>query len=138
MVRHTDQDGVHLFHVEQFAMVGEALGFGRHLLGGVDLGAVDIADRRHIHGSGFDEFAHVAAAALAAADEAELHALVGAEDMGVGKCSGGSHAAQKCPSWDIVIRHDHDYMLNQYSKMRAISAARVSVCGRIAASSRGW
>ena len=84
----------------------KALGFGRDLLRGVDLGAVDIADRRHIHGSGFDEFAHVAAAALAAADQSELHALVGAVHTGVGKSSGGSHAAEKCPAWDIVFRHD--------------------------------
>src|ERR1035441_8173542 len=87
-------------------MVGEAFGFGRYLLGRGDLGAVDIADGRHIHASGLHELAHIAAAALAAADEAELHALVGAVSTGVGKGSGGSHAAQKCPSWDIVIRHD--------------------------------
>ena len=98
VVRHADQHGVQLLHLEQFAMVAEGLGFRRDPLCGIDLGAVDIADGRDIHGSGLDELAHVAAAALAATDEAELHALVGAVDTGVGKCSGGSHAAEECPS----------------------------------------
>ena len=79
---------------------------GAICLGGIDLSAVDVADRRDIHVPGFDEVAHVAAAALAGADEAELHALVGAVDTRVGKRSGSGHAAEKCPAWDIVFRHD--------------------------------
>jgi hypothetical protein len=106
VVRHADQHGIHVLHLQQLSMVGEALGFGCDLLGGVDLSAVNIADRRDVHGSGFHELAHVAAAALAAADEAELHTIVGAVDTGVRQSSGGSHAAEKCPAWDIVFRHD--------------------------------
>ena len=83
-----------------------ALAFGRDLLGGVDLRTVDVADRGDIHDPGLDELAHVAAAALAGADQAELHALVGAVHTRVGKRSRGSHAAEKCPAWDIVFRHD--------------------------------
>src|ERR1035437_9321350 len=106
VVRHADQHGVHFLHLEQLAMVAEAFGVGSDRFGGVDLGAVNIAARRAIHGSGFHELTEVAAAALAATDDAELHALVGTVNTGVGKSSGGSHAAEKCPAWDIVFRHD--------------------------------
>ncbi len=46
VVGHADQHGIHFLHLEQLAMVAEGLGVGRDLFGGIDLGAVDVADAR--------------------------------------------------------------------------------------------
>ena len=44
-----DQDGVEFLRLEQLAVIGELARVRRVLLGGVDLGAVDVADRDDIH-----------------------------------------------------------------------------------------
>ena len=69
--------------IEQRAVVAERARVGRVLFGLVDLRAPDIAQRGHLHRAGLYEIAHVVAAALAAADQAELHPLVGAVDARV-------------------------------------------------------
>ena len=75
------------------------------LLAASRLCAEDIAERDDIDLRAFDEIAHVVAAAFAAADEAELDALIGAVHPGIRKRGGSARAAQECPAWDIVFRH---------------------------------
>ena len=96
-----DEDGVDFFHLEQLAVVGEVAGVRRLLPGLVDLLAVDVADGDHIDRRVLLELRHVVAAALAAADDTELHFVVGAEDAGVGERCGSARAAQQITSSDV-------------------------------------
>ena len=60
VVRRRDQHHVHLFHLQQLAVVGEGLArWGALLLAWSICGAVDIAQRDHIHVAGLHEVAHV-------------------------------------------------------------------------------
>jgi hypothetical protein len=73
-------------------MAAEAPGVGRVLFGAVDLRAVYVAQGHHIGVACFNELPHVASAAFAAADQAELHPVVGSENSGIGKRRGGGDA----------------------------------------------
>ena len=79
------------------------LALGASCLARSDLRAVDVAQRHHIDVAGLDELPHVAAAAFAAADEAELHPVVGAENPGIGKRRGGGDATEKGPAGHVGI-----------------------------------
>ena len=109
-----DQHHVHLLHFQQRAMVFEILGVGRFLAGLVDLRAVDVADRDHV-GFGLLEILHVVAAAIAAADHAQLDAVVGSHDAGVGKRGNGGSAAQKMAAVEGGFRHKTHYTASRWA-----------------------
>lgn len=89
VVRRGDKNGIDVLGIEQFAVVVEALRFSRLLLRPVDAVPVDVADRGHVHLIGVHERAHHAGAATAAADKAQLNALIGAHHPGI-TCRGES------------------------------------------------
>jgi hypothetical protein len=90
----SDEDGVEILGVEQAAVVGEWPGAGRIGDGLLRPFAEDVADRSEVDLIGFLKNGCDVAAVLAGSDQAELHALVGAQDTCVreGREGGGLHS----------------------------------------------
>ena len=105
VVGNRNQHRVHVLQSQQRAVVGEGPGVGRGLFGAVRLRAVDVAQGHHIGVTRLNELPHIAAAAFAAADEAELHPVVSAENPGIGKRRGGGDATEKGPAGHVGIGH---------------------------------
>ena len=105
VVGNGDQHRIHVLQSQQLAVVGEAPGVGRVLFGAVDLRAVNVAQGHDIGVARLNELPHVAAAAFAAADQAELHPVVGAENSGIGKRRGGGDATEEGPAGHVGFRH---------------------------------
>ena len=103
-----DQRYVHFLHLQQRAMIFEILGVGRLLAGLVDLRAVNVADRHHV-GLGLLEISHIVTAALAAADHAQLNAVVGSHHAGIGKRGQRGRCAQKIAAAQCYFRHKIHY-----------------------------
>ena len=99
-----DQHGVDFFHFEQLPMIGEVTRVRRLLFGLVDLDPVNIADGRDVHDRILLELRHVLAAALAAADHAELNFVIRAKYAGIRERGDSAGAAQKVPPSDFC-RH---------------------------------
>ena len=78
-----NEDGIEVFGVEQAAVVGEGRGFGRVLFGTVEFGAIHVAEGLDADGLVALELSHVAAAAIAEPDDAEVHGIVRAEHAGI-------------------------------------------------------
>ena len=125
VVRCGDQRHIHFLQLQQLAMVLEVLRLRRFLAGLVDLRAVDIAHRDHVR-LGFLEVSHIVAAAVAAADHAQLDAVVGAQHPGVGKRRQGRSAAQEIAAVECSFRHKIHYTARRMPPRIASRARRMS------------
>ena len=86
-----DDHGVHVLQLEELAVVLEPLGVGADLLRGkVEVGLVDVADGDDLSVALLEKGVQHLVAAVAHADEAEAHAVVGAEDAEGRKRGGGA------------------------------------------------
>ena len=79
MVGYGDDDRVEVLHVEHTTVVLERLGTGRRFPGLIDLRGIHIAHRTGV-GVQLQKCVHDADAARSAADQAQAHAVVGAEN----------------------------------------------------------
>src|ERR1019366_1071951 len=96
VVGNADEGDIDFLDLEQLAVVvkGAGVGGGRVALGTVEVIAPDIAEGDDIDIAGFDKIAHVVAAAIAGADQAELQAFIGAKDAAVrSRRDGGAEEA---------------------------------------------
>ena len=83
MIRNAHERGIDIFLLDEFAVVGVSAGAGGVFLGQADVRFVDVAEAHDIDDIRLDEVAHVVTAAVAAADQAEADAVVGAEHAAV-------------------------------------------------------
>ncbi len=106
MIGRGDQNGIQTFFLEHFAMVAEALGIGRFLLGAVDVFGVDIAERGYMDVGILLEARHDICAAIAGSDYTQLNCVIRPQDSGIG-CGGqrGGAAPQETAPGKLVIIH---------------------------------
>ncbi len=107
MIGNPNQRHIQLSHFEHLAVIAESLGVGRRLFRFVQVRAPNVTQGHHIDVSGLDEVAHIVPAALAAADQADLEAVIRAVYTGVRKSSGCSRTAQKGSTGNSIFRHTH-------------------------------
>ena len=88
MVGRGDQHRVDRLGLQQFPVIAEALGPNGLLLDLVDLCPIDIANSGNIHLLAALEHGHDVFAAVAAANQAELNAVIGAHHAHI---AGGRH-----------------------------------------------
>src|SRR5450432_2880738 len=100
-------------------MIGEGLRARSDALGNVDLIGVDVAQRGDIDIAGLDEITHIAAAALAATDQAELDSIVRSVDARIRKRRRCRYSTEKRSAGNVVFRHTKIIRARRTANIRA-------------------